>query len=725
MMPLVSRPSPARLVLACALALGSAPAAAQALVPHASWPILSWSNGHGAAAYDTTRARLTTFREHLFARTTAAPTRELAYDAYPGLRVGGQNLWLTNRPVTDAGYDAGRGIARVVQNWNGVEVTSWMWSPFDVPGAVTITMYEVRNTTAAALTDAALFTIENLHVGSGDGTIGERITWNGGAFEERGAAGLVVHAAYPAPTFHGASPQNPYALVTAGGHLVDIADSGVMNDAVAGFEWDLSGLAAGATARFALVLAHRGDGDRAALTAALAGLPPDSAAMLTAARAEWDAFFAGTQAPMGLAPDEAAVYRQQLAVLRMGQVADGPGSGQIIASLPPGMWDIAWVRDQSYATLAMIRAGMRAQARAALAFTFAASAGQWVCCDRDGGPWVGAPYAVSTVRYTGDGVEESDQNAQGPNIEFDGFGLALLATDAYVAATGDLDLVRRYDAAIFARTADVLVGLLETSGATAGLLRADSSIWETHWYDGGKKHFAFTQATACRGLRAAADLADRLTRPADAARYRAAADSLAAAFAAHFLDGAGALKGNLEEASALDAASIEALNWDVVPATGRTASATLDAFRAGLWNEQVGHGYRRNDDGGPYDLREWIMIDLRIAAAARRAGRADDAAALIAWVTAQARLNFDLLPENYDRLTGDYQGEVPMVGFGAGAYVMTLWDRGGVGPIDGDGAVGGDTAVSTQPGGCCDGGRADGGLLLAGLVAWVARRRRA
>ena len=47
---------------------------------------------------------------------------------------------------------------------------------------------------------------------------------------------------------------------------------------------------------------------------------------------------------------------------------------------------------------------------------------------------------------------------------------------------------------------------------------------------------------------------------------------------------------------------------------------------------------------------------------------------LINWVTDQAALNFNLIPELYDRKTSFYDGAVPMVGFGAGAYAVALWD---------------------------------------------------
>ncbi len=65
---------------------------------------------------------------------------------------------------------------------------------------------EVTNTTSAALVDSSLFAIDNAHVGSGDGTIGEHITWTNNAYEERGAAGLVLHQPYPAPTISRRAP---------------------------------------------------------------------------------------------------------------------------------------------------------------------------------------------------------------------------------------------------------------------------------------------------------------------------------------------------------------------------------------------------------------------------------------------------------------------------------------------------------------------------------------
>jgi GH15 family glucan-1,4-alpha-glucosidase len=720
-----------RALVAVILVAAAGPAAAQAIPAHASWTQLAWSNGVGAGYFDTSARRVKGFRDHLY----ASGSHELMYDAYFGLRVGGQEAWLTERPVESAGYEGDSGIPLVAQSLLGVQVSERFIAPFGTTTAALVMVVDVKNTTSSALADSALFSIENLHVGGGaDQATGESITWaaSPGEYRETGALGVLVHRPLPAPTVHACTPNNPYAAVMTGGHMVSTDASGTIDDAVPGFEWDLSGLAPGATRTFAVVLGFRGDGDAAALDTELAVLHTDPAQLEIDAAAEWDAFQLNATEPAGLSPDEHAVYRRQLAILRMGQVREsGGGLGQIVASLPPGQWNIAWVRDQSYAVLALLRAGLVPQAHDALAFWLGAQAGGYVCCDTGGGPWVGAPYAISVVRYTGAGVEESDSNANGPNVEFDGFGLALGALDDYVAATGDLSLVTTHSDAVFTKTADVLAGLVEPSGSAAGVLRADSSIWEEHWYNGGRKHFAYTDAAAVRGLRAAADLATRAGRSADAARYTAAADAIASAFATAFVDHAtGAVRGNLEETAWLDAAPVEAFNWDVLDKAGPAATASLDAWRNGLWNGLTGHGYHRNDDGGSYDLMEWIMVDLRVATALRRAGRADEADAIVAWVTAQARANFDLVPENYDPTTADYAGAVPMVGFGAGAYVLALWDRGAVAPMSPDGALPGDDAgvgPTPAPGGCCDANEAGGAsapLVPVALAALAFARRR-
>jgi hypothetical protein len=114
-------------------------------------------------------------------------------------------------------------------------------------------------------------------------------------------------------------------------------------------------------------------------------------------------------------------------------------------------------------------------------------------------------------------------------------------------------------------------------------------------------------------------------------------------------------------------------------ATSATGRATLDFLRQNLFlSTTTRNGYRRNDDGDLYDRREWLVVDLAISTAVRAAGRPAEADALLRWITGQAALNFDLIPELFDENDGRYAGETPMVGFGAGAYLTALIARSGL-----------------------------------------------
>jgi len=66
----------------------------------------------------------------------------------------------------------------------------------------------------------------------------------------------------------------------------------------------------------------------------------------------------------------------------------------------------------------------------------------------------------------------------------------------------------------------------------------------------------------------------------------------------------------------------------------------------------------------------------------RRAGKSADADGYLGQIVSKAAVNFFLLPELYndtaaDGAIGKYFGSIPMVGYGAGAYIMTILDRAG------------------------------------------------
>jgi GH15 family glucan-1,4-alpha-glucosidase len=405
--------------------------------------------------------------------------------------------------------------------------------------------------------------------------------------------------------------------------------------------------------------------------------------LLADERAAWAGWLARGTPPADMSADEQAVYAQQLVFLKMGQVVEeGDAFGQIPASLPLSAgqggfahtWNITWVRDASYAIQALTEAGYLEEAGAALAFLLQDKAGGY-------SHYLGGlDYAVSVCRCYGDGSEWSDENEDGPNVEFDNFGLTLAALGAWTAAGGELAALGvDVDAVVFLGLAEVLMGLREQDSHGQCLIEADSSIWERHW-NGQQKHFTYTSAWAVAGLVAAQDLwtpwaGDELPHHDF---YRMRATEIRYAVCTWLRDGDGALAGNLEELDEGkgydDLAAVDAFNNGTLDAAGTVAAASFARWEARL-AVPSGHGFRRNDDGDAYDEQEWVFVDLRLAEAYRRACREQDAQALEDWITGQALQNHWTIPELMDPETGDYNGPAPMLGFGAGAYVLAMHHR--------------------------------------------------
>jgi GH15 family glucan-1,4-alpha-glucosidase len=367
----------------------------------------------------------------------------------------------------------------------------------------------------------------------------------------------------------------------------------------------------------------------------------------------------------------------------MGQVWEttDKSKGQILASMPPGMWSTAWPRDMTYSIVALVRMGHFAEARAALEFQLLADSNQYKTFTHNSvlQTGVGADYRISVCRYYGRGMEETDWNADGPNVEFDGFGLFLWAMGEYVQASGDTTLLDAHWAAIKTTIADLLMDLR----AGNGMIRPDSSIWEVHW-NGRQKQYTYTSLAAAAGLCQASQFAATHGAATDATAWRAAATEIVGSIRAHAVDGGNFLSQSVEElvgasgtSGYVDAAVVEAFNWGLLDPAGAIADATLARLSTDLAVPN-GMGLARNDDGGWYDRSEWVLIDLRTAGALRRSGHAASIATAdrrLDWITAQGLANLGLIAELHDRDTADYAGAVPMVGFGAGAYVLDQWLR--------------------------------------------------
>lgn len=661
--------------LAALLVLLAWPRNARAdVVAHRSEAFLPSSNGIAAVAWDRTQNKLTQFLEHPYRHPSAGvETRNFAFDSYAGLRIASSGKWLDGVAPVLVEYVPGTGVVHAARDFSGLRIDEYDFAPIELREHASVMLVEVTRTGGSGAIDAyALF---NYHLGSGGplpGADNETIAYDASrdAYYESGPAGVAFgYASLGASTHHGSTPDNPYASLQSGANLADDPGTGgATNDAVAGLQRTLGDLAVGASAwaGWVTVLAPDADAPSAVdrVRTWIAGRGPQQ--ILADEKSAWRSWI--VPAPSAASPLETSLAAQSQVTLRMGQVAEsGAGGGQILAAVAPGRWNTAWVRDMAYSTVALAKSGHAAEARDALAFQLGAQVGAYQ-------KYVGAPYAISVVRYFGDGTEESDSNADGPNIELDGFGLFLWALDEYVKASGDTKSLAAWWPVVKSKVADVLAKLQEPTG----LVAADSSIWEVHW-NGKQRHFAYTTIAAANGLCAASRLAQSAGDGSSANAYLSAGqkarDAILARLRAPDATIAQSVEGLASGSAWLDAATIEAIDFGLVDPTRRTARATLQAFRAGLVPPS-GRGFMRSDVGDWYSSQEWIFVDLRAERAVELHGDADAASSLLKWNVDQASENFGQLSELHDRVTADYQGQSPMVGFGAGAYLIALLDRG-------------------------------------------------
>lgn len=389
---------------------------------------------------------------------------------------------------------------------------------------------------------------------------------------------------------------------------------------------------------------------------------------------------------------ERHLWRQSETMLRIAQSRepnrpDRHGNGLIVASLPDGLWFTPWARDMAWATVALARMGHRAEARAALLAYFNAQPTGKMRADVNG-----ADYQVSVVRYFGNGAEEPFFTQEGStNIEYDDWGEVLWALGEYLCIYDDPTLLgaATYRGRLYDSARDFVVKPLIANMekyASGLIMRPDTSIWEERQKD--QKHFAFSTAMAIVGLRAFATMAERV---GDAAARHQALDTgkmLQQGFDAAFIRG-GRLHGTLEQGvkNDIDGALLPIINFGVVrdPKVIRDTAERMELLKI------ASGGYRRvrSTYTDPaiyeywYERQEFLFVDFSLAELDRRLGHAVRANAMLDRIVDKAAADHDLIPEMYVALPcqlfpgriGDPTGALPMVGYGAGAYVLHLLAR--------------------------------------------------
>ena len=389
---------------------------------------------------------------------------------------------------------------------------------------------------------------------------------------------------------------------------------------------------------------------------------------------------------------ERHLWRQSETMLRIAQSrepnrADRHGNGLIVAALPD-VYFTPWVRDMAWATVALARMGHQREARAALlAYFNARPTGKMRSAVN------GADYQISVVRYFGDGAEEPFFTQEGStNVEFDSWGEALWVLGEYLRKYDDPALLKAatHRGPLYENARDFIVKPLMANMEKYGdgrIVAADTSIWEERQKD--KKHFAFSTAMAIVGLREFAAVAQRA---GDDVARRQALDTqklLEQGFAAAFIRD-GKLRGTLEEGvkNDVDGALIPIINFGVV----RDPNVIRDTVDRMELLKVASGGYRRvrSTYTDPaifeywYERQEFLFVDLALAELQRRLGRTTEADAMLRRIVGKASADHNIIPEMYVAVPcqlfpgkiGDPTGALPMVGYGAGAYVLHLLERG-------------------------------------------------
>lgn len=380
--------------------------------------------------------------------------------------------------------------------------------------------------------------------------------------------------------------------------------------------------------------------------------------------------------PATISVAERNVMEQAVSVLKMSQVSDKDelplSHGQVLASLRPGVWAISWVRDGTFAISAMAKLGMYDEAKKGLEFMLKAKGNRFKnYIFRDGknyGPEI--DYQISLTRYFGDGTEECDFNENGPNIEYDDWGLFLIAFADYINESQDWEFFRKWQPLVTQKIGDPLLFIIQENN----LLKRDSGPWEHHLPG---RQFAFTNGVASVGLSKLAELLQH--ENLDFQKYKDASQRIYDGVMKNMWMENRYVKGNANDFSPedhyyFDGATFELFASQFIKDKSMFVSHMNEYNKHLKVNEKYGkdRGYIRFNSEDSYENQEWPFANLRVAVAQNHFGLKQDAKKNIDRITSFAEKNYNLIPEIITNDEEAYSGAIPMVGYGSDAYVLAI-----------------------------------------------------
>jgi GH15 family glucan-1,4-alpha-glucosidase len=698
--------------------IGGAALGAVALAPtsaHAydrTWYQMPTGNSHGFQIFDRQQKRITAFLEAPYryvapgdaTRTWGVGRRDLAFDIYFGVRSDGAPTWLHDQ--TNVEYEQETNIIHGSSSQNGLTTDTYYAGPYGYDGNGMVMLLKVTNNTGATKS-VQTFAKANMKLGTGrtePGANGEQLNWYAAAdpphaVETGAGGGHVVYVPIGGQDQIGCGGDaEMYGKVTGDGNLGG-GSSCSGDDQVFVFGKDAS-LESGQSAWWGMAILFVNDNpnepqaadfkdDRSVadiLTAwkAFAG-DKDAAAMHQALLDEWAAWRQPISIADKLSEMEKKLWRQSEVILRMGQILEPLQSnrtnyGMVLAALPPGEWHTGWVRDGVYAIVAQAMIGHYEEAKLGVEFMVNTDSSFF-----DDAIYLGKPYRVSGCRYFGNGKEEGDFNNAGPNVETDGWGLALWGARMVLEYSCDkawLNKTTLKGDTVYEALLEIAEDI-EEQMLPSGLPGPDASIWEVHW--DFRQIFTYTAACQIRGMFDFAAIARLHGDEANATKFEALAQKMLQAtntalvyqpeqsYASH-----AGVSGNPVH---VDGSTVEMLSWGLIEPTNPIWQGTLNKYSKLITGFG---GYRRLEPqlsligesaATEYDLSEWILLDLRIGEAWRKVGNVSQADTLLDKVTETSAVNDNLVAELYDPNNGQYTGVVPMNGYGAGAWIMSQLEK--------------------------------------------------
>src|SRR5215207_6589490 len=165
-------PGPLALVAAVAISIVARPASAIDPVP--SFRYLVTGNGHSFQVFDVSANAVKQYLERPYRYLKANPAnpdgegivrRNLAFDTFFGIKVGGSATWFGGRAPTEVGYVEQSNIVRSAITTNGVLAESFFVSPFGYEGNALVMLLKVTNTAGSAQSVTA-YSMHNFKMGS-------------------------------------------------------------------------------------------------------------------------------------------------------------------------------------------------------------------------------------------------------------------------------------------------------------------------------------------------------------------------------------------------------------------------------------------------------------------------------------------------------------------------------------------------------------------------------